>query len=550
MIEIGTVLQDRYLIKKQIGAGGMGAVYLAVDQRFDSNVALKETFFKDEELSRAFEREARLLNSLHHSVLPHVSDYFIENDEHFLVMQYIEGDDLSESLKQKKQFAVETVLQWTNDLLDALDYLHSQNPPIIHRDIKPQNLKITPRGNIVLLDFGLAKLKSEDSSAQSVFGYSRRYSPLEQIQGIGTDARSDIFSLAATVFYLLTGEPPIDALNRAAAIVAGVPDPLKMANEIRSEIPVRVAIALKKALSLNSADRFESADAMCEALKDSSAANSEVIENEAVEIPFVADAAENPPVDKIFPALAAFAADNQINNPPDEQSDKAEASKAVLHSARKAAVPVMPDEATDIQTQVSSPVLPVRRKSRMPIAIGLILLLCVGLSAAFFITKAKSPLQTSESPVSQSNTDASATNSALPVNVQSQQPAASTATENTENSELKKETAKVEKSEKPATDPVSELAKKEAIHQNTAANPKRAESRTNGETRQRVVENAPPDNVDDSDNNWRARQRRQRMQRQDDDQIIDMSEDEWRDYQRQQNQRRQRRQRPVREFPY
>ena len=223
MIESGTLLQNRYLIEKQIGEGGMGAVYLAIDQRFDSKVAIKETFYKDDELGAAFEREAKLLNSLIHPALPHVSDYFAENNGYFLVMQYIEGEDLFEILKRQGAFPLKDVLHWTDNLLDALDYLHSQEPTIIHRDIKPQNLKITPRGDVILLDF--AKLSSEDTAAvKSIFGYSRKYSPLEQIQGTGTDARSDIFALAATVYHLLTGNPPIDALARASAIVGGDPD--------------------------------------------------------------------------------------------------------------------------------------------------------------------------------------------------------------------------------------------------------------------------------------------------------------------------------------
>ncbi|HEX8636470.1 MAG TPA: serine/threonine-protein kinase, partial [Pyrinomonadaceae bacterium] len=199
MIENGTLLQDRYLIEQQIGAGGMGAVYRAIDQRFGSYVAIKETFYKDDELGVAFEREARLLNSLHHPVLPHVSDYFAENNGYFLVMQFIDGEDFSDILKREGAFAPADLVRWANSLLDALDYLHSQEPPIIHRDIKPHNLKLTPRGDIILLDFGLAKLSSgETTGAVSVFGYSRTYSPLEQIQGTGTDARSDIFSLGAT----------------------------------------------------------------------------------------------------------------------------------------------------------------------------------------------------------------------------------------------------------------------------------------------------------------------------------------------------------------
>ena len=186
MIDSGTVLQGRFLIEDKIGVGGMGAVYRAVDQKFGSLVAIKETFYGDTNLAEAFEREARLLNGLHHAILPHVSDYFTENGGHFLVMEYIQGEDLSEILKRGEIFPVSTVLGWALDLLDGLDYLHSQDPPVVHRDIKPNNLKLTSRGKIMLLDFGMAKETSSNTlAAQSVFGYSRRYSPLEQIEEIG-----------------------------------------------------------------------------------------------------------------------------------------------------------------------------------------------------------------------------------------------------------------------------------------------------------------------------------------------------------------------------
>ncbi|HEY8559994.1 MAG TPA: serine/threonine-protein kinase [Pyrinomonadaceae bacterium] len=278
MISPGTILQERYLIEKQIGAGGMGTVYLAVDQRFDNYVAIKETFYKDDEFGEAFEREAKILNGLLHPVLPHVSDYFTEGDEHFLVMQFIEGEDVSEILKRGESFSVRDVLRWTDNLLDALDFLHSQDPPIIHRDLKPSNLKISPRGDVFLLDFGLAKLKKDNTlSERSVFGYSRRYSPLEQIQGTGTDARSDIFALGATVYHLLTGSPPLDAITRASAIVAGNPDPLQRANEVAPEIPDALANVLNSALALNPAARFQSAAAMRQALKHAFAENEENI---------------------------------------------------------------------------------------------------------------------------------------------------------------------------------------------------------------------------------------------------------------------------------
>ncbi len=267
MIETGTILQDRYLIDKQIGAGGMGAVYVATDQRFGSTVAIKETFFTDENLRRAFEREARLLNSLRHPALVRVSDHFDDGNGQFLVMEYIPGEDLSElMISRGTAFSVSEVMTWADQLLDALDYLHTQEMPIVHRDIKPQNLKLTLRGQIMLLDFGLAKGNPANSDHQtntkSVFGFSRIYAPLEQIQGTGTDPRSDFYSLAATMYHLLTGAPPEDALTRATAVLNGNPDPLKPPHTLRPEISTAISDVIMKAMALNANYRPSSAAAM------------------------------------------------------------------------------------------------------------------------------------------------------------------------------------------------------------------------------------------------------------------------------------------------
>lgn len=273
MIETGTILQDRYLVAKQIGAGGMGAVYVGTDQRFGSTVAIKETFFSDENLTRAFEREARLLNSLRHPALPRVSDHFVDGNGQFLVMEYIPGEDLSEMMsKRESAFSVSEVMTWADQLLDALDYLHTQEMPVVHRDIKPQNLKLTPRGQIILLDFGLAKGNPTDSNHQtntkSIFGYSRIYAPLEQIQGTGTDPRSDFYSLAATIYHLMTGTAPEDALTRATAVLNGQPDPLRPPNSIRPEISPAVSEVLMNAMALNANFRPSSAAAMRVLLAD------------------------------------------------------------------------------------------------------------------------------------------------------------------------------------------------------------------------------------------------------------------------------------------
>src|SRR5678816_4361040 len=203
MIEAGKLLQRRYRIDKQIGQGGMGAVYVATDERFGSTVAIKETLFMDDNYRKAIEREARLLNSLKHVALPRVTDHFLEENVQFLVMEFIAGEDLAHILEtSSKPFPVETVLTWADQLLDALDFLHNQVNPVIHRDIKPQNLKVTPNGQIILLDFGLAKGNPTDAghqtAAKSIFGYSRSYASIEQIQGTGTDPRSDLYSVSYT----------------------------------------------------------------------------------------------------------------------------------------------------------------------------------------------------------------------------------------------------------------------------------------------------------------------------------------------------------------
>ena len=255
MLTPDTILQKRYLIVRAIGQGGMGAVYLAKDQRLGSDVALKETFFKDDRLRKAFEREARLLASLRHPALPKVIDHFSEADGQFLVMEFIPGDDLLDLLNSRGTgFPPGQVLNWADQLLDALDYMHTQQPQIIHRDIKPQNLKLMARDQIVLLDFGLAKgtlpQMSRVTAGSSILGYTPHYAPLEQMQGKGTDPRSDLYSLAATIYHLITGYTPHDALARAAAVVDGTPDPLVPANEVNPQVPPAVAAVLTQAMAL------------------------------------------------------------------------------------------------------------------------------------------------------------------------------------------------------------------------------------------------------------------------------------------------------------
>jgi serine/threonine protein kinase len=271
-----TLIQNRYLIVHLIGKGGMGEVYLAVDQRLGSAVALKRTFFAgDEMLSTAFEREARILARMRHPVLPKVSDHFSEGEEQYLVMEHISGDDLAKRLEAaQKPFPLSWVMFWADQLLDALSYLHSHEPPIIHRDIKPQNLKLTDENHVILLDFGLSKnstgqTKISDSGAStgSVVGYTPHYAPMEQIRGIGTSPKSDIYSLSATLYQLLTNSVPPDALSRADTMLNGAPDPIKSPSEMNTEIPAPVSVVLLHGMEVSQEKRFPSARDMQKALR-------------------------------------------------------------------------------------------------------------------------------------------------------------------------------------------------------------------------------------------------------------------------------------------
>ena len=256
---------------RRLGKGGMGAVYEAIDLRLEATVAIKEAFSTDVRLRKQFEQEARLLAQLHHPALPRVTDYFFEAERVFLVMQFIAGDDLAQVIaKQPGPLPRNTVIAWADQLLDALVYLHSRERQIIHRDIKPHNLKLTAAGAIALLDFGLAKAESETTAASttaSVFGFTRRYSPPEQMQDEGTTPQSDIYALGATLYHLLTGVKPPDALVRARAIAKSENDPLQPANEIHPAVGPEISAMLLKAMELNPVNRFKDANEFREALR-------------------------------------------------------------------------------------------------------------------------------------------------------------------------------------------------------------------------------------------------------------------------------------------
>jgi serine/threonine-protein kinase len=233
MLSPGTVLRSRYRIVETIGEGGMGAVYQAEDMRLmGRRCALKEVRLNPEmsniarrQSQEQFYREASILARLDHPTLPKVSDYFTEADLDYLVMDYVPGRDLKDIMNEARRaskFLEEAdVLNWTAQLCDALSYLHNQEPVILHRDIKPSNIKLTPDGHIKLVDFGLVKVLAEDEDENRTLTVvqgrgTAAFTPLEQYGGDTghTDVRSDIYSLGATVYNLLTNQPPLDAKRR------------------------------------------------------------------------------------------------------------------------------------------------------------------------------------------------------------------------------------------------------------------------------------------------------------------------------------------------
>ncbi len=264
-----TLLQDRYRIVRQLGKGGMGAVYEAVDERLGITVALKETLSAEAGGRKQFEHEARLLASLQHPALPRVTDHFTEGNRAFLVMQFIAGVDLARIIYQQPgPFPRDQVVAWADQLLDALIYLHTRDRQVVHRDIKPHNLKLTATGQIALLDFGLARAQKGGGNTTSAFsGYTRQYAPLEQIQDLSSGPQGDIYALGATLYHLLTGVKPADALTRAASLARSESDPLKPANVVHPAVGPEIAAILRKAMAQKPADRYRDASEFREALR-------------------------------------------------------------------------------------------------------------------------------------------------------------------------------------------------------------------------------------------------------------------------------------------
>ena len=262
-LEKGFLLKERYRVESVLGQGGMGAVYRAIDENLDIVVAVKENSFFSEDYARQFQREARILASLRHPNLPRVFDYFvIDQVGQYLVMDYIEGRDLRQWMTREESISEVEALYIGISICDALTYLHSQDPPITHRDIKPGNIKITPEGEIVLVDFGLVKqLSSREVTTTAARAMTPGYSPPEQYGPAPTDHRSDIYSLGATLYSALAGYLPEDSLARVTG-----KEKLTPLATYNKQVSSKTIKAIEKALELQFDGRWQSAEEFKEAL--------------------------------------------------------------------------------------------------------------------------------------------------------------------------------------------------------------------------------------------------------------------------------------------
>jgi serine/threonine protein kinase len=259
----GSQLRDRYRIIERLAQSGMGTVYKAHDEVLNVDVALKENQYTTEGHSRQFRQEATILARLRHPNLPRVIDHFVvEGQGEYLVMDFIEGQDLDQRLTELAgPLPEEQVVEIGAVVCDALDYLHSCTPPVIHRDIKPGNLKITPEGQVMLVDFGLAKFFEQgEMTAVGAKGITPGFSPVEQY-GEGTDARSDIYALGATLYALLTGKTPPESLDRAIGR-----DALKPIVDLNPAVSPALAEVVEMAMAVRAENRYPTADVFKAAL--------------------------------------------------------------------------------------------------------------------------------------------------------------------------------------------------------------------------------------------------------------------------------------------
>lgn len=262
MAEIGTVVEGKYEILKLIGKGGMSKVYLAMDNNLNKQWAIKEIVKEarnrnNEVIVQSAIAEANMMKKLDHPCLPRIVDIINHDNVIYVVMDYIEGEPLSKVLQEYGAQPQDVVLEWAESLCGVLEYLHSQNPPIIYRDMKPANVMLQPNGNVKLIDFGIAREYKEQNLEDTVSLGTKGYAAPEQFGGRGqTDARTDIYCLGVTLYHLLTGQNPCDP-----------PYELYPIRHWNPNLSAGLENIILKCTQLNPADRYSSCAELLYALR-------------------------------------------------------------------------------------------------------------------------------------------------------------------------------------------------------------------------------------------------------------------------------------------
>ncbi len=265
-LQTGQVLNNRYRVVKLLGQGGFGAVYRAWDSNLNRPCAIKENLDTSPEAQRQFTREATVLANLSHPNLPRVTDHFILPEQgQYLLMDFVEGDDLASILRQRGPVPVAQAVTWISQVADALIYLHSRQPVVIHRDIKPANIRVTPEGRAMLVDFGLVKMYNPQlKTTLGARAVTPGYAPPEQYGQGSTDARSDIYALGATLYNILTGQEPMESVQRMSGAQ------MRPASQIIPSVPLHISQSLERSMQLQPTQRFQSAAEFKSALNPSS----------------------------------------------------------------------------------------------------------------------------------------------------------------------------------------------------------------------------------------------------------------------------------------
>ncbi len=253
MLEIGSVIDGKYKILNVIGKGGMSTVYLAMNERVNKQWAVKEIHKNNYQNFEMDKKEIELMKKLKHPHLPSIVDVIERDNSLLIVMDYIEGRSLESVLAENKYFRTEQVLVWAEQLCDVLQYLHSQCPPIIYRDMKPGNVMQKPDGNLVLIDFGAAREYKPENLKDTISLGTRGYAAPEQYRADGqSDARTDIYCLGVMLFQLLTGESPHE---------------LRPIRQIRPELSAGLEAVIIKCTKIKKEERYQSARELAYALK-------------------------------------------------------------------------------------------------------------------------------------------------------------------------------------------------------------------------------------------------------------------------------------------